>query len=396
MKTQVLIDIILKRGTENIIPNEEKLQTLLDSGKKLRIYLGIDPTATHIHLGHAVPLRKLQAFAELGHEVYFLIGNFTALVGDTSDKNTERPILTQAEIEKNFQTYKEQASKILDFSKVKVVYNSEWLSKLTFGDVLSLTRHFSVNDFISRELIRRRLNEGKRVGLAEMLYPLMQGYDSYHLDADIQLGGTDQTFNMQAGRSLIKDIRGKESFVLANGFLLGTDGRKMSKSWGNAIWLDDSPEDIFGKIMSINDDLIEDYFTLATSLELTEIEQIVAQLQNKPMELKKKLAKAIITELYGEDQAVSAADHFSQAVQKKIAPDDTQVITYHKDTITVEMLIALLTDAKIIPSKSEGRRLFSQHALYLNDEPITQAEIKLEKENSIRVGKRKYIKIVFE
>lgn len=400
MDKQQLIDIIVKRGTENIIPDTQTFEKLLQGDKKLNIYLGIDPTATRIHLGHAVPLRKLQAFAELGHTVYFLIGDFTALVGDTSDKNSERPVLTSEEIQQNFQTYKEQASKILDFSKVKVVHNSEWLSKMTFGDVLSLTRHFSVNDFISRELIRGRLNDGKRVGLAEVLYPLMQGYDSYHLDTDVQLGGTDQTFNMQAGRTLLKNMRGKESFILANGFLLGTDGRKMSKSWGNAIWLDDSPEDMFGKVMSIKDDLIEEYFTLSTSLPLAEIAKLLSELKEQPMELKKKLAQVIITELHSAQQADAAAHHFYQAVQNKIAPADTPSITLNKNEITVEELVELLTNAQIIPSKSEGRRLFSQHALYLNNEPITladiKAKIKLGAQNTIRVGKRKYVKIVVE
>src|ERR1035437_3067600 len=254
---------LVKRGVANIIPNKDELEKLLKSGKKLNIYMGVDPTATKIHLGNAVGLRKLQSFAKLGHNVTFLIGDFTALIGDTSDKDTERPNLTSKEIEENLQTYKKQAEKILDFSKVKVKYNSEWLKKLTYEEILKLNQHFSANDFLRRELIKKRLSEGKRVGLHEFSYPVMQGYDSYFLDTDIQIGGTDQTFNMQAGRTLQKDLRHKESFVLTTPILEGPDGRKMSKSYGNAIWLDDNPNDMFAKVMAVEDKLIITYFTLA-------------------------------------------------------------------------------------------------------------------------------------
>lgn len=204
------IEELLTRGVANTIPNKEELKKALESGRKLNIYLGIDPTATKIHLGHAVPLRKLQKFAELGHTVTFLIGDFTALIGDTSDKESERPILTPDEIEQNFFTYKRQAEKILDFSKINLRYNSEWLGDLNFEDVINLSRHFSVGDFISRELIRQRLLEGKKVRLDEVLYPVMQGYDSYFMDIDLQIGAADQTFNMQAGRTLQKNLRNKE------------------------------------------------------------------------------------------------------------------------------------------------------------------------------------------
>src|SRR5580704_6823927 len=242
------IEELLTRGVANIVPGKKELEDKLKSGEKLNIYLGIDPTSTNIHLGHAVALRKLQAFSELGHHVTFLISDFTALIGDTSDKDTERPVLTSEEIQQNFQTYRNQAEKIIDFSKIRVVYNSEWLRKLSFEDIIKLTQHFSVGDFVGRELIRKRLSENKRVGLHEFLYPVMQGYDSYFMDTDIQIGGTDQTFNMQAGRALQKDIRKKQSFIMTNVILEGTDGRKMSKSWGNAIWLDDTAEDMYAKV----------------------------------------------------------------------------------------------------------------------------------------------------
>src|SRR3989344_8515438 len=209
------VEQLLTRGVANIIPSKNVLAGKLMAGKKLNVYLGIDPTATKIHLGHALVLRKLNQFALLGHNVTFLIGDFTALIGDTSDKDSERPSLTSKEIEENFKTYKKQAEKILDFSKVKIKYNSEWLKKLTYEDILKLMHHFSAGDFLGRELVKKRLSENKRVGLHELLYPVKQGYDSLVLNTDLQIGGTDQTFNMQAGKTLLKNIPHKKSFFFS-------------------------------------------------------------------------------------------------------------------------------------------------------------------------------------
>jgi tyrosyl-tRNA synthetase len=312
------IDDILTRGVVNILPGKDLLKKELESGKKLNIYFGIDPTATRIHLGHAVGLRKLQALSDLGHHMTFLIGDFTALIGDTSDKDSERPILTPEEIESNWQMYKKQAEKVLDFSNITVRHNSEWLSKLTFSDIISLAQNFSVGDFVGRELIRKRLQDGKHVRLDETLYPVMQGYDSYFMDTDLQLGGADQTFNMQAGRVLQKNLRHKESFVLVTDYLLGTDGRKMSKSWGNAIWLEDEPNEMYGKVMSLKDDLIEQYFLLATELPTDEIEKYKEALNagENPKNIKQKLAFQIVTELYGENDAQKAEEFFEKTFQK--------------------------------------------------------------------------------
>src|SRR3989338_4260047 len=306
------IDELLTRGIANIIPSKDKLAEKLKKDGKLNVYLGIDPTAIKIHLGHAVSLRKLQKFSELGHNVTFLIGDFTALIGDTSDKDTERPVIIKAQIEENFKTYKKQAEKILDFSKVKIKYNSEWLGKLTFEEVIKLAQQFSFGDFGSRELVKKRLQSGRRVGLHEGLYPAMQGYDSYFLDTDIQIGGTDQTFNMQAGRTLLKNWRNKESFILANEFLPGTDGRKMSKTWNNAIWIDDNPNDMFAKIMAINDDLIIQYFLLATNSPASKIKKIEEELKSgkNPIEIKRKLAYEIVSEIHSVEEAKKAQEHF--------------------------------------------------------------------------------------
>lgn len=396
-----LIDSFLTRGVENIIPGRDELEKLLRSDRKLNVYLGIDPTATRIHLGHAFPLRKLQILAELGHNVTFLIGDFTAKVGDTSDKETERPILTDEQIEENFQTYKRQAEKFLDFSKVKLHHNSEWLSKLSFGEVLRLTQNFSLNDFISRELIKKRLGEGKRVSLPETLYPIMQGYDSYILDTDIQLGGTDQTFNMQAGRTLLKNLKEKESFVVANGFLPGTDGRKMSKSWGNAIWIEDAPEEIYGKIMSISDDVLVTYYLMGTNADVEMIEIVKNRLSGgeNPMNLKKELAKIIVKELHGDDAVVQAEEYFRKTVVEKVAGEDAPVIKveFSVPVLGGEASLAAYTIAnRLVSSNSEFKTLLKEGAVYLNEERIgMEGDLNLNSgENVVRIGKRKYLKIL--
>ncbi len=368
----------MTRGVENIIPNRGELERILRSNKKLNIYFGIDPTAPKIHLGHAVPLRKLQNFIELGHRITLLFGDFTARVGDTSDKESERPRLSNDQIAENAETYQDQAGKILDLSKISVKYNSEWLSKLTLANILSLYQHFSLNDFISRELIKKRLNAGGHIKFDETAYPVMQGYDSYFLDTDIQLGGTDQTFNMQAGRTLQKDLRGKESFILANGFLPGTDGRKMSKSWGNAIWIEDLPDEMFGKIMSLRDELINQYFILATNLPLEKIPQ-----EGRPMELKKKLAHQIVTELHHKKDADRAQENFENIFQKGDIKDVEEI----KATIVDDLI-----SQNIVPSKSEWKRLIDQGAVELDGQKITDANIL--KPGVYRIGKKKFVKII--
>ncbi len=387
---------LVERCVENVIPSGDKLEKLLLTGKKLNVYLGIDPTSTKIHLGHAVPLRKLQLLSDLGHKVTFLIGDFTATVGDTSDKESERPVLTREEIEKNFATYKKQAEKVMDFSKIEVKFNSEWLKKLSFGDVLFLAGHFSVNDFTSRELVRKRLDEGKRVSLPETLYPLMQGYDSYHLNTDIQLGGTDQTFNMQAGRKLNKVLGKKESFIIANGFLPGTDGRKMSKTWGNAVWLDDTPEEIYGKIMSIKDELILEYFKFGTNVSLDELKEIEKELgkTDNPMAIKKRLAEKIIGELYSEKEVEKAGEHFKKTVQEKQTDGGAVVVEIDKKSLSIDELMEIVIDKGLVESKSQFRRLLDQGAIYIDDVRLEDGEIEVKKKLLVRIGRRRYLELV--
>ena len=391
------INDILTRGIANIIPNKKELEKALKTSKKLNIYMGIDPTATRIHIGHAFPLRKLQKLSELGHHVTFLIGDFTARVGDTSDKDGERPVLTPKEIKNNFATYKKQAEKFLDFSKIDIRYNSEWLSKLTLTEVIELLKHFSVGDFISRKLIRKRLDAGKRVALQEMIYPVMQGYDSLKLKTDLQIGGTDQTFNMQAGRTLIKNVDKRPSFVLTNNFLTGTDGRKMSKSWGNAIWVEDKPKDVYGKIMSIKDDLIPEYFTYATETPLKEIELIEKDLKSdkaSPLETKKKLALTVTTELYDEKKAQQAQKQFESVFQKRQQPKD--MLTYAINQPTP--LRKILLDQNLVDSGANFKRLVFQGGIQINGEKVTDPQVVIlpDQENVIKIGKLKFLKIIFE
>lgn len=381
------VEEVFTRGVTNVIPNKKQLEESLRSGKKLNVYLGIDPTAVKIHLGHAVLLRKLQALSELNHNVTFLIGDFTALIGDTSDKESERPILTKEEIRENFKTYKKQAEKLTDFSKIKIKYNSEWLKKLTFEKIVKLAQHFSVGDFVGRELIKKRLSEGKRVRLDETLYPVMQGYDSYFMDTDIQVGGADQTFNMQAGRSLQKKIRGKESFVLVTGYLEGTDGRKMSKSWGNAIWLEDTPNEIFGKVMSINDNLINQYFELATNLPLSRVETENNTLKDgeNPLTVKRRLAYQIVKELHGDVQAQHAQDYFDKTF-RKAKPEYKKEVPFRP---ILSSLVANSSGASI----SEAKRLILQGAVDVNEKTVTDPKHKMKGGERIKVGKKTFVKV---
>lgn len=388
MRMMDKIDDLLTRGVANIIPNKNKMEKLLRSEKKLNIYNGIDPTSPKIHLGNTVPLRKLQLMVELGHNVTFLIGDFTTLIGDSSDKDSERPILTKDEIDENFKTYKKQAEKVLDFSKIKIVYNSQWLSKLKFGEIIKLCQNFSIGDFVNRELIRRRLDACNRVRLDEVLYPVMQGYDSYFMDTDIQFGGTDQTFNMQAGRTLQKNIRNKESFIVANYFLTGTDGRKMSKSWNNAIWIKDGPEEMYGKLMSVKDDLVVEYFTLATNIPLEEI----AQLPKNPLENKKRLAYEITRQIHGEKRAKVAQDNFAEVFSQKGLPNDVPEYFLPKPNPT---LLELISSTGLVKSKSEAKRLILQKAVEVAGNTYQNPHEGIDTSDwvHVKIGKRKFARV---
>jgi tyrosyl-tRNA synthetase len=270
------IDELLTRGVEEII-DVEHLKKKLESGKQLRVKLGIDPTSANIHLGRSIPLLKLRDFQELGHQIVFIVGDATGVIGDTSDKDSERPMLTRADVEQNLKQYKEQVGKILDLNKIEFRYNSEWLNTLSYDEIGEHANVFSLAEFISRDNIRRRLEAGTRVSLRELLYPLMQGYDSVAIKADVELGGTDQRFNLLAGRTLQAHFGQEPQDILMNPLVAGTDGRKMSSSWGNTVNLTDEPNDMFGKIMSVPDELIIEYFTYMTRVPLAEVESYAMQ-----------------------------------------------------------------------------------------------------------------------
>ena len=388
-QTQELLD----RAVEDVIVRKD-LEKLLDSKKKIRVYLGIDPTSTQIHLGNAIPLRKLREFQEAGHEVIFLVGSFTARIGDTSDKEAMRQPIEQEQIEKNFTGYKQQASKIIDFSNAKIVYNHEWLEKLSFGDVAKLAQQFTVQQMIERDMYQKRLKDGKPIGLHEFLYPLMQGYDSVELEVDLEIGGTDQLFNMLAGRTLLKAYKNKEKHVLTTPLLEGLDGRKMSKSYGNTINITDEPNDMFGKIMSMRDDLIVKYFELCTNIPLEEIHEISEGLKNgdNPRNAKAYLAREIVKMYHSGKDSDSAEAEFDKVFVKKGKPENIEILKIKSGEYQV---VDLLNELDMTQSKSDAKRTIEQGGVKINDNLISDWKEKIDVKNDmiIQVGKRKFVKI---
>ena len=395
--TTFIDTILLKRGIEAIYPSKEALREVLLAGRKLTMYVGIDPTATVIHVGNAIGLRKLAQFQKLGHKIIFLVGDFTARLGDPSDKEQMRRMLTEEEIKRNVKTYKEQASRILDFdSKVNpavVKFNSTWLNKLSFGDIIELASHFTVQQMMERDLFQKRLKEEKPIGLHEFLYPLMQGYDSVAMNVDLELGGTDQTFNMLAGRTLMKDIHKKEKFVITTPLLLGLDGRKMSKSFGNFIALTASPEDKFGKTMSMTDSLVPQYLDLATDLTQKEIDALLDQMKSDPMNVKKRLAFEIVSLFDGKDAAKKGQGQFEKVFQHKELP--TEVPTYLVSEKTLS-LMELLLRLRVVSSKSVAKRLVKQGGVEIDGKRVTDpsVEIDIHEGMIVRCGKKEFRKIV--
>jgi tyrosyl-tRNA synthetase len=391
------IEEILTRGVEEAIVREELKKKLL-SGKKIRLYLGIDPTGGDLHLGHVVVLWKLRDFQDLGHEVILLIGDFTARIGDPSGKDVARKPLSEKEVKENFKNYKKQASKILDFTKVKIKYNSTWLSKLKFADILKLATNFTVQQMIQRDMFQRRLNDNLPISLQEFMYPLMQGYDSVAMDVDLEVGGNDQTFNMLVGRTLQKIYNGKDKDVLTCKLLLGTDGRKMSKTFGNFVAIADEPDNMYGKIMSIKDELIDHYFELATRLSQEEISQIKNSSDN-PRDIKAKLAKEIVKMYHGEKNAEIAEEEFNKVFRNKELPSDMPVFETGKNNYAV---LDLLCDSKLVASKNEAKRLVEQNAVeVINGEVKTKiidwkTIVDLENGMIIKVGGRRFAKIVLK
>ncbi len=386
------IDDILTRGVEDIFI-KESLKAKLLSGKKLRVKLGFDPTSKHVHVGRAIQLWKLRAFQELGHTVVFIVGDFTALIGDPSDKLAKRPMLTKEAVKENLKTYKEQIGKIIDLSKAEFQHNSEWLEKLNFAQIAELAESFTVSQMLERRNFKERYEKGDHISLREFLYPLLQGYDSVMVKADVEIGGFDQLFNLKAGRVIQKHYDMPEQDVLTGQMLEGTDGRKMSSSWGNIISITDAPADMYGKVMSLKDELIERYFTLCTQLSLAEIKEIVEELASgtNPKDIKMRLAREIVTLYHSKEDAQKAETAFIDTFSHGKIPEDVAEIKAEKNKQLAELLIT----ANIIASKTEWRRLVTEGAVSIvsTDEKITDPLYIPEKGSVLRIGKKRFVKI---
>ena len=382
------VEEVLSRGVEKVLPNREALKKLMQK-RKIRLYLGIDPTAPRLHLGHTITLRKLQEFADLGHEAILVIGTGTVLAGDPSLRLETRPLMTEKEVAKNVKTWKKQAGKVLNFSKVKIKYNGEWLLKLKLEDIIKIASQISAVKLFQREMFQRRIKMGQTVLTHETLYPLLQGYDSVFLDVDLEIGGTDQTFNMLIGRELMGKMRKKEKFVLTCPMILGIDGRPMSKTSGNCIWLEDSPTQMFGKIMSIPDDLIFNYFKLLTRVSLTEIEKVK---KLNPRDAKIRLAREIVRLYHGEKKAMKAEKEFERVFKEKKLPSKIPGVKIKEEKLNI---LEFLVKTKLASSKSEAKRLILQKGVKINGivKENWQEIIETKKGMIIQVGKRKFVKL---
>ena len=389
---------IIKRGTVSIVPEDElraKLEKSRKTGVPLKIKLGLDPTAPDIHLGIAVVLRKMRQFQDLGHEVIIIIGDFTASIGDPSGVSVTRPLLTPEEIAANATTYKEQYCKILDESKTRVVYNSEWLRELDFAGVVRIAAKMTVARVLERDDFTARLSDGRPIGLHELLYPMSQAYDSVVLEADIEVGATDQTFNILTGRDLQREFGQEPQVALFMPILVGLDGeKKMSKSLGNYVGVSEPPNMMFGKVMSIPDNLMPQYFELCTNLSMDEIRQIVA---GHPMDAKKRLAWQIVNIYHGPEAADQARAEFERVFSGREIPTDMPVIEVPKDALKdgKVWIVRLLVTAGFAGSNSEARRLVEQGAVTMDGEKITDvnAEISVEEGQVLHVGKLKFGRI---
>lgn len=391
---------ILSRGCEEIINETEfknKLEKSIKENKPLKIKLGIDPSGTELHLGHAVPLRKLKQFQDLGHQVYFLIGTFTGRIGDPTGKSETRKMLSEEQVMENIKTYLDQVRLILDLDKINVVYNADWLEKLSLVDVLKLLSMFTVSQMISREDFAKRLSENKPVSLIEFMYPILQGYDSVELEADVELGATEQKFNLLRGRDLQKNFGQEQQICMIMPILEGLDGvEKMSKSLGNYIAVKDTPNDMFGKIMSISDELMENYYKMITEIPYEEIDKIKENIKNgslHPMEAKKRLGMEVVRIYHGEETAKEAKEWFENVFSKKNLDVDLPEIELPYNEVGIIDL--LVRETKLAGTTSEARRLIEQGGFKINDESIkdVKASVKIESGMIIRAGKKKIVKV---
>jgi tyrosyl-tRNA synthetase len=391
----------LKKGTVDFIREDDlkaKLERSAKTGKPLRVKLGADPTAPDIHLGHTVVIRKLKAFQDLGHTVIFLIGSFTGMIGDPSGKNATRPPLSREAIDKNAETYKTQIFKLLDPEKTEIRLNSEWMDKFDGADFVKLCSHVTVSQILERNDFQKRLQEETPIALHELLYPLVQGFDSVALEADVELGGTDQTFNLLVGRSLQKEYEQEPQVIITTPLLEGTDGvEKMSKSLGNYIGIDEPPDEMFGKIMSISDELMWKYFELLTDLtpeELASMKQNCETGGMNPRDAKIRLAKLVIGDFHSEDDAEKAEQNFINRFSKGNLPDEIEETAI---PAAAYKIADLLIETEMVESKGEAKRLIKQGGVRLNEEKVEHAGIEVlidpANETLIQVGKLRFLKV---
>lgn len=378
---------IIKRGVVEIFSEGElrkKLEESIKTKRPLKIKAGFDPTAPDLHLGHTVLLRKLRQFQDLGHEVYFLIGDFTGQIGDPSGRSETRKQLSKTEVAKNAETYKKQVAKILDTSKLKIVFNSKWFEKMSVVDMLKLTTHATVSQMLARDDFKKRYTKGENISILEFIYPLMQGYDSVELEADVELGGTDQIFNLLVGREFQKDFNQAQQVVLTMPLLEGTDGtQKMSKSYSNYIGINEPAKDMFGKIMSISDELMLKYYELLTDEDLNTVRQM------HPKEAKVKLAKIIIAQYHSVQAAEKEAEEFTRVFSQKETPQDMPVFKTNGE----KTVLVILTESKLAASGNEARRLIKQGAISFNNIKIEKDDFVPNEPGILKAGSRRFLKV---
>jgi len=379
---------VIKRGAVEIISEKElrdKLFRSLKEGKSLKIKAGFDPTAPDLHLGHTVLLRKLRQFQDLGHEVIFLIGDFTGRIGDPTGRSEIRKQLTREEAAKNAQTYKKQVAKILDTDKIKIVFNSDWFEKMSGLDILNLTKHITVSQMLARADFKKRLSSEQDVSLLEFFYPLLQGYDSVKLEADVELGGTDQIFNLLVGRELQKDFKQEEQVVITMPLLEGLDGvQKMSKSYANFVGISESAQEMFGKIMSLSDNMMMKYFELLTDEDLAQVKGL------HPKEAKMRLAELIITQYHSKSEAAKAKLEFERVFSKKEIPQDLEEYRLSGE----ENIVELMVKNSLCATKNEARRLIAQGGVYLDGTRIDSSDTVIKDKGVLKVGKRRFLKLI--
>jgi tyrosyl-tRNA synthetase len=392
------LEWFLNHGIEEVLPSKEALRTKLLSGDRIRVYLGVDPSGPTMHIGHAIALQKLAELQELGHEVILLLGDFTAMIGDPTDKLATRKQLTKEQVQENLIAYKEQAGRFLNFggdNPVQIKFNNDWLGKMSFVDVIELAAHFTVQQMLERDMFEKRIAEGKPVHLHEFLYPLMQGYDSVAMDVDLEVGGNDQTFNMLAGRTLLKAIKGKEKFVMRCRLLTDPTGKKMGKSEGNMISLMDDPIDAYGKLMSWPDSMIISGFETLTNLSKEEIAVRKQKMEvgENPITLKRELAELVIGWAFSPEAAKQAAEHFTRVHQQGERPEEMAEL----ELTEVELpILDLLVRGGLVTSKGEARRQVEQKAVHVDDVVIEDINtvIALRDGMVVQKGKRHFVKIV--